>query len=149
MLEAPFTRPDWLSLLSRASAAAIQACLADAQALPGFTRLRGPETGMTMVRGRAGGGGAAFNLGEMTMSRCSIRDEAGRIGHGYAAGRDGAQVELIARLDAALQDEALHKVFAEAVLVKLAQAEEARRAEIASHAAATDVQFFTLAAMRG
>lgn len=149
MFEAPFTRPAWLSLLARASAPVLTHLLADAPPLPGFSRLRGPEIGMSMVRGRAGGGGAAFNLGEMTMARCSVRDEAGRVGHGYAAGRDGAQVELIARLDAALQDEARYPALEAAVLRPLAQAEQARRAEIAAKAAATDVQFFTLAAMRG
>ncbi len=149
MLDLPLTRPAWLSLLSRASARMLSGLLADAPALPAFTRLRGPETGMSMVRARAGGGGEAFNLGEMTLARCSIRDEAGRIGHGYAAGRDGQLVELIARLDAALQDERLYPAYEQAVLVPLAQAEQARRAEIAARAAATDVQFFTLAAMRG
>lgn len=119
-----------------------------APALPGFTRLRGPETGMTMVRGRAGGGGGAFNLGEMTVSRCAVRDDAGRVGHGYAAGRDCAQVELIARLDAVLQDAALHEAYAKSVLVPLAAAEAARRAKSAAKSAATEVKFFTLAAMR-
>ncbi len=149
MFEPPFTRPAWLSLLSRASAGALAARLAEAPPLPGFTLLRGPEIGMSMVRARAGGGGEAFNLGEMTLARCSIRDDAGRIGHGYAAGRDARQVELIARLDAALQEPTLYPAYEEAVLRPLAQTEQARRAAIAARAAATDVQFFTLAAMRG
>jgi alpha-D-ribose 1-methylphosphonate 5-triphosphate synthase subunit PhnG len=123
--------------------------LTQAPALPGFVSLRGPEIGMAMVRARAGGAGPAFNLGEMTLARCSIRDDAGRIGHGYAAGRDGRQVELIARLDAVLQDETLYPVYEQAVLIPAARAERERRAEIAARAAATDVQFFTLAAMRG
>lgn len=149
MFEPTFTRQTWLSLLSRASQKALTALLAHAPPLPDFTRLRGPEIGMSMVRARAGGGGEAFNLGEMTLSRCSIRDDAGRIGHGYAAGRDGQQVELIARLDAALQDETLYLAYEAAVLIPLAEAGQARRADVAAKAAATDVQFFTLAAMRG
>lgn len=149
MFEPPFTRPAWLSLLSRASVQALTGLLAAAPPLPGFTRLRSPEIGMSMVRARAGGGGGAFNLGETTLARCSIRDAAGRVGHGYAMGRDGAQVELIARLDAVLQDGAFYPAYEAAVLCPLAEAEQARRAEIAAKAAATDVQFFTLAAMRG
>ena len=39
-----------------------------------------------MVRGRAGGGGAAFNLGEMTVTRCTVRTETGFVGHAYIAG---------------------------------------------------------------
>jgi alpha-D-ribose 1-methylphosphonate 5-triphosphate synthase subunit PhnG len=142
-------RQVWHGILARARRADLLSCLAKGPELPGFVRLRGPETGMSMVRGRAGGGGAAFNLGEMTLSRCSIRDDAGRIGHGYAAGRDLQQVELIARLDAALQDETLYPAYHGAVLVPLAAAEAARQADIQARAAATEVKFFTMAAMRG
>jgi len=149
MIEPIFSRPAWLGVLARASATEIKTHLNSAPQLPGFTRLRGPESGMSMVRGRAGGGGAPFNLGEMTISRCSVRDEAGRIGHGYAAGRDHAQVELIARLDAALQEPVLYPAYCEAVLVPLANAQAARRAGEQARAAATEVKFFTLTAMRG
>jgi alpha-D-ribose 1-methylphosphonate 5-triphosphate synthase subunit PhnG len=140
-------RQAWLGVLARASAAELAAGLRAAPDLPDFARLRGPEAGMAMVRGRIGGGGEKFNLGEMTIARCSIRDSAGRIGHGYAAGRDLAQVELIARLDAALQDPALHDVYAPLVR-DLAAAQAGRRAATEAKAAATEVKFFTLATMR-
>lgn len=148
MLEPPFTRQAWLGILARSCAKTLSSCLESAPPLPGYSLLRGPEIGMSMVRGRMGGGGGAFNLGEMTLVRCSVRDEAGRIGHGYAAGRDTQLVELIARLDAALQDASLYPVYEQAVLVKLAQAEQARRDHLAAKAAATDVQFLTLSVMR-
>jgi alpha-D-ribose 1-methylphosphonate 5-triphosphate synthase subunit PhnG len=141
-------RKSWFAILARASAAELTARLADAPALPGFTRIRGPETGMAMVRGRTGGAGAAFNLGEMTVTRCTIRDEAGRIGHAYAAGRDHAQVELIARLDAVLQEPGLHDIYHQTVIAPLAAAQAASRALTERKAAATEVKFFTLATMR-
>jgi alpha-D-ribose 1-methylphosphonate 5-triphosphate synthase subunit PhnG len=140
-------RQVWLGVLARASAAEIASGLRAKPDLPAYARLRGPEAGMAMVRGRIGGGGDAFNLGEMTMARCSIRDEAGRIGHGYAAGKDLAQVELIARLDAVLQDAGLHGVY-DPLVRSLAAAQAERRAAIEAKAAATEVKFFTLAAMR-
>ena len=143
------SRAAWLGVLARTTCAELAARLAAAPPLAGFVRLRGPEIGMSMVRGRIGGGGPAFNLGEMTIARCSIRDEAGRIGHGYAAGRDRDLVELIARLDAALQDEALHKLYHEAVVAPLAAAQTARHAAAEARAAATEVRFFTLSTMRG
>ena len=46
--------------------------------------LRGPETGLVTVRGRIGGGGAPFNLGEATVTRASIRLEDGTVGHGQS-----------------------------------------------------------------
>ncbi len=57
-----------------------------------------------MVRGRTGGGGAAFNLGEMTVTRCTVRTDAGFVGHAYVAGRDERQAEMAALADALLQD---------------------------------------------
>lgn len=148
MSETPFTRQVWLGILARSSAETLSACLASAPPLPGYSLLRGPEIGMSMVRGRAGGGGAAFNLGEMTVTRCSIRDDDDRVGHGYAAGRDTGHVELIARLDAALQDSSLYPAYEQTVLVPLAKAEQTRRETLAAKAAATDVQFLTLSVMR-
>jgi alpha-D-ribose 1-methylphosphonate 5-triphosphate synthase subunit PhnG len=140
-------RQAWLGVLARASAAEIEDGLRGLPDLPGFARLRGPEAGMAMVRGRMGGGGDAFNLGEMTMARCSIRDDGGRVGHGYAAGRDLRQVELIARLDAVLQDPGLREVY-EPLVRGLATAQADRRAATEAKAAATEVKFFTLATMR-
>jgi len=142
-------RAAWLGILARAPAATIAGLVAGSEIpLPAHMRLRGPEIGMAMMRGRMGGGGDAFNLGEMTVARCSIRDAAGRVGHGYAAGRDLVQVELIARLDAALQDTALHAIYDDAVIKPLAAAQAARREIVEAQAAATEVKFFTLATMR-
>jgi alpha-D-ribose 1-methylphosphonate 5-triphosphate synthase subunit PhnG len=142
------TRKAWLSVLARSDHARIQTHLSGLPALPDFTHLRRPETGMAMVRGRIGGGGAAFNLGEMTIARCSIRDATGQVGHGYALGRDLAQVELIARLDAALQSPAWHDCLIAELVNPLADLIAARRAATEAQAQATEVQFFTLATMR-
>lgn len=141
-------RQTWLGVLARAKTMEIQSYLSGQPCLPAFVRLRGPETGMAMVRGRTGGGGAAFNVGEMNITRCSIRDETGRVGHGYTVGRDLVQAELIARLDAALQDDAQYAAYFNAVILPLAAKQATRRASMESRAAATEVKFFTLATMR-
>jgi len=141
-------RRRWMGLLARAGAEAIRALLADAPPLPPHARLRGPETGLIMARGRAGGDGAPFNLGEMTVTRCSVRLASGQIGHAYVAGRDAAQAELAAVLDAALQDPALAPSLLARVIAPLAEAEAGLRAAEAARAAATRVEFFTMATMR-
>lgn len=138
----------WMAVLARASAAQLQAHLADLPPLPAHRVLRGPEAGLVMVRGRVGGGGAAFNLGEMSVTRCSVRDAAGQIGHAYVSGRDAMQAELAARIDAALQNPEWHGRLMEAVITPLAASQQAAKAELAAKAAATRVQFFTLATMR-
>lgn len=145
-------RRRWMGILARASAAAIRARLdahlADAPPLPPHTRLRGPETGLVMLRGRAGGDGAPFNLSEMTVTRCAVSLGDGTIGHAYVAGRDSQQAELAALLDAALQDAARRPALLAAVIEPLAAAEADSRAAAARKAAATRVQFFTMATMR-
>lgn len=109
---------------------------------PGHTRVRGPETGLVMVRGRAGGGGAPFNLGEATVTRASIRIASGEFGHGYCLGRDEAKAEVIAVIDALWQREP-GRVEAEIVspLRQLGQAADDQRRK---QSAATKVDFFTM-----
>jgi alpha-D-ribose 1-methylphosphonate 5-triphosphate synthase subunit PhnG len=150
----PTQQPDhaerrrWMGVLSRATAAEIEARMAALPAPPPHDRLRGPETGLVMVRGRAGGDGAPFNLGETPVTRCAVRLADGTVGHAYVAGRDGRQAELAALLDALLQDEGRRPAVQEAVIAPLAAAQAARRAEQARRAAATRVQFFTMTQMR-
>ncbi len=141
-------RQNWMQVLARAPATDIHRLLADAPALPPATRLRGPECGLVMVRGRVGGGGEAFNLGEMAVTRCSVRLADGTVGHAYVMGRDFVQAELAATLDAVLQDPQRGAPFAQSIVAPLAAAQQARRAETGSRAAATQVQFSTMATMR-
>lgn len=116
--------------------------------LPGWKRLRGPDTGLVMVRGRIGGGGAAFNLGEMTVTRCTVRSECGFTGHAYVAGRDDRRAELAAAADAMLQDPALRPLLESNVIGPLAARQSERRSALTAHAAATRVQFFAMQTMR-
>jgi alpha-D-ribose 1-methylphosphonate 5-triphosphate synthase subunit PhnG len=141
-------RKRWMGILARASAAEIAARLEALPAPPAHVRLRGPEMGLVMVRGRAGGDGAPFNLGEMTVTRCAVRLADGRVGHAYVAGRDARQAELAALVDALLLDEGARDEVERAVIAPLAAAQAARRAEVARKAAATRVNFFTMTQMR-
>jgi alpha-D-ribose 1-methylphosphonate 5-triphosphate synthase subunit PhnG len=141
-------RRRWMGVLAHASAAEIAARLEALPAPPAHVRLRGPETGLLMVRGRAGGDGAPFNLGEMTVTRCAVRLPDGRVGHAYVAGRDARQAELAALVDALLLDEGARPDVERAVIAPLAESQAARRAEVARKAAATRVNFFTMTQMR-
>jgi alpha-D-ribose 1-methylphosphonate 5-triphosphate synthase subunit PhnG len=110
--------------------------------------LRGPEGGLVMVRGRAGGGGAAFNLGEMTVTRCTVRTDTGYVGHAYIAGRNEECAELAALGDALMQDPDRTHELERCVIQPLACDQQARRDERARKAAATRVQFFAMQTMR-
>lgn len=140
-------RRGWMAVLARASATELAAASADV-ALPPHAILRGPEVGLVMVRGRQGGDGAAFNLGEVPVARCTIREADGAVGHAYAIGRDTVAAELAARLDAALQDPVRRAALMARVIAPLAAAQAARTAAVAARAAATRVDFQALGDMR-
>ncbi|WP_353472680.1 phosphonate C-P lyase system protein PhnG [Salipiger sp. H15] len=135
-------RQGWMGLLARAPADRLAALLEGA-ALPGFDWLRVPETGGVMVRGRMGGTGAPFNLGEMTVTRCALRLESGEVGHAHVQGRSRAHAERAALVDALMQGPRAGEMQA-AVLAPLASEEAARRDARAARAAATKVDFFTM-----
>jgi alpha-D-ribose 1-methylphosphonate 5-triphosphate synthase subunit PhnG len=137
-----------MSILARASVEDMEARLADAPALPPHRVIRGPEIGLTMLRGRAGGDGAAFNLGEATVTRCSVSLGDGTLGHCWRLGRDRRAAELAASLDAALQQDALRPALISAIVEPLRATQAEAAALTARRAAATEVRFATLAAMR-
>ncbi len=96
-----------------------------------------------MVRGRIGGSGAPFNLGEMTVTRCSLVLKDGTVGHGHVQGRSKRKAEAAALIDALMQTKAAGAI-RERVLDPLAQQMQATKTARAAKAAATKVEFFTL-----
>ena len=108
------------------------------------TDLRRPETGLVTVRGRVGGDGQAFNLGEATVTRASVKLSSGEIGHAYILGRETEKARLCATIDAALQNPGLGAIIVERVLQPIgAQLDEADR-KMRAQVAATRVDFFTM-----
>lgn len=137
-------RRGWMSLLAKAPAARLSALWDEAGFAPAHSFLRAPEQGAVMVRGRAGATGAPFNLGEMTVTRCAAKLDCGAVGHGYVQGRDRAKAVTAALVDALMQTDQAPEVH-RAILAPLAE-EAAHAAHLrAAKAAATKVDFFTLA----
>lgn len=139
----PPARQTWMSLLAKAPAARLAALWADYAAPPAFQFLRRPEVGSAMVRGRMGGTGSSFNLGEMTVTRCSVRLSSGEVGHAYVQGRDKAKAEVAALIDALMQTNAAAALQAALLTPLHLEATSAATAR-AAKAAATKVDFFTL-----
>ncbi|WP_307421452.1 phosphonate C-P lyase system protein PhnG [Pseudomonas sp. W3I7] len=135
-------RQHWIGVLARAQLNELQpfeAALKDAD----YQLIRAPEIGMTLVRGRMGGDGAAFNVGEMSVTRCVVRLADGRTGYSYLAGRDKLHAELAALADAHLQG-TQPSLWLSDLITALATAQAKRRAEKQADTAATKVEFFTL-----
>jgi len=132
-----------MAVLAHAGAAAIAERMREI-ALPAHENLREPENGLVMLRGRVGGDGAPFNLGEATVSRAAVRLATGEVGFGYTLGRDAQKAQMIALCDAMVQSAALSGEVEAKVIAPLRAAIDAERGCKAAETAATRVDFYTM-----
>lgn len=133
-------RRRWMSVLAKARPERLAVLM---PVLPPHDLLRAPETGAVMVRGRAGASGAPFNLGEMTVTRASVRLADGTVGHAWVQGRDRGHALRAALADALMQTDAAASTAAGIIDVLEAES-AAAAADRAARAAATKVDFFTM-----
>lgn len=136
-----------MAVLAHAEAGEIAARLRDLASdlpLPQHQDLRQPENGLVMLRGRVGGDGAPFNLGEATVSRAAVRLASGEVGYGYTLGRDGEKARLIALCDALVQSGDFSAAVERDVIAPLREQLMIRRARAAAETAATKVDFYTM-----
>ena len=144
-------RRAWMAVFARTPCAELEAALdsaLDGAALPAFEWLRAPQIGLAMVRGRIGGTGDVFNVGEATVTRATLRlaadGVAPTVGVACHLGRDKRRAELAALADALLQQPQrhprLHARLVEPLAARLANQREAKRQQVAS----TRVEFFTM-----
>jgi alpha-D-ribose 1-methylphosphonate 5-triphosphate synthase subunit PhnG len=132
-----------MSVLAQASTAEIAPYL-EGLDLPVYEDLREAESGLVMVRGRIGGDGAPFNLGEATVSRAAVRLSSGEVGFGYTLGRDRDKARLVALCDALVQSEAFADIVETKVIAPLRAALAFRRDQKVAETAATRVDFYTM-----
>ncbi len=142
-------RQRWLSILAKAPAERLEALWREIEGAPDYTLLRRPEIGLVMVQGRISGSGAPFAAGEMTVTRAAVRTQDGKIGIGYVGGRHPRQAELVALIDALGQMPRWRQPIEDRIVTPLAQEADARRRLRLAKAAATKVDFFTVAREAG
>lgn len=136
-------RQQAMAVLAHADTAEIAGHL-EALEMPDYHPLREAENGLVMLRGRIGGDGAPFNLGEATVSRAAVRLAGGEVGFGYVLGRDRAKAELIALCDALIQTERFAEALETQVLTPLRTRIAGEQQRQAAQTAATKVDFYTL-----
>ena len=146
-------RQHWLAILARAPLDFLELHLS-ALAQGGHQWLRPAETGLVMVRARAGGTGQRFNMGEATVTRCVIRPDAAltgshQVGVGYVLGCSHRQAQLVALADALLQEEALYGQWHTRLIAPLEAMRSAQTAHHAAQTQSTRVEFFTVARETG
>ena len=148
------TRREWLAILARTPRACMKDALdaaLDGASPPEFDWLRAPDIGLAMVRGRVGGSGDAFNLGEVTVTRATLRlrvregrSAVAAVGIAVHMGRDKERAKLAALADALLQTPAFEARMQEHLLAPLAARIAENRAQKQARAAGTKVEFFTM-----
>jgi alpha-D-ribose 1-methylphosphonate 5-triphosphate synthase subunit PhnG len=97
-----------------------------------------------MLRGRIGGTGSPFNIGEASVARAAVRLATGETGFSYVLGRDLKKARLAAVCDALWQASDTREDVERHVLVPLRAARDRRRRTERARTAATKVDFFTL-----
>ena len=139
----PTTRQTWMAILAKSSVADLEQQIKTLGEIPKYTFLRNSEIGLAMVRGRAGGTGEAFNLGEMTVTRCVIKMENIQ-GFGYVGGRSKRHAELAAVCDGLLQQNEWRDRVQELVIQPLHTKLIEHQRKQQNQTEATKVEFFTM-----
>ncbi|OLB77932.1 MAG: phosphonate C-P lyase system protein PhnG [Alphaproteobacteria bacterium 13_2_20CM_2_64_7] len=133
-----------MAVLAQARAEEIEQGLRAVMDPVDYVELRAPETGLVMLRGRIGGDGAAFNLGEATVTRVAVQIASGEVGIAYVLGRDQKKARLSAVCDALWQSKRYRNVLERCVLAPIRTRVDAERNRQRAQTAATRVDFFTL-----
>ena len=133
-----------MALLAQAHTPEIQQGLAAVRDPLRYVELRPVATGLVMLRGRMGGDGAPFNLGEATVTRAAVRMDSGEVGFSYLLGRDHDKARLAAVCDAFWQSHDCREAIERHVLAPVRGRLERERTARREQAAATRVDFFTL-----
>lgn len=136
------SRAEAISVLAAAPATKLAALWERWADKPFYRLVRGPETGLVMIRGRIGGGGSPFNLGEATVTRATVRLETGEVGHAYGLGTDRDKASIAAVFDALWQRNPA-AIEAEVIAPLRAAQAEADQKRV-NETAATKVDFFTM-----
>jgi alpha-D-ribose 1-methylphosphonate 5-triphosphate synthase subunit PhnG len=109
-----------------------------------MAEMRPAETGLVMLRGRIGGDGAAFNLGEAPVTRAAVRLSTGETGFSYILGRDAEKARAAALCDALWQSPRHRDAVDRHVLTPVRERRARERLRTREETAATRVDFFTL-----
>src|SRR5689334_8918330 len=89
-------RQRWMAVLARATAEELGEAWETIKPAPSFRWLRAAEGGLVMLRGRIGGSGSKFNLGEASVTRCVVQVADGQVGTSYVLGTERRRAELAA-----------------------------------------------------
>lgn len=138
------TRQEWMAALALAPVARLRTVWNSLSELPRYSVVRGPETGLVMVRARTGNSGQRFNLGEMTVTRCTVNVGHGVMGHAFVSGLSHEHARLAALFDALLQLSDWSETLRSGLIAPLQRERQAHLARRRDEVQPSRVDFFTL-----
>ncbi|MEZ5809815.1 MAG: phosphonate C-P lyase system protein PhnG [Rhizobiaceae bacterium] len=133
-----------IGILAAGDAAAIDRYFLSLDDIPEWRFLRPPETGLVMMRGRIGGDGGPFNVGEVTVTRAAVSLADGPTGFAYALGRDRKKAEQSAVMHALWRLPARRGEIERDILAPLEATAAERHATTRREVEPTKVNFFTV-----
>lgn len=133
-----------LSVLAKAPGKELLSCWKQTGLDPSIELLRGPETGLVALQGRAGGTGQPFHVGEVSATRVTVRIGSGQVGHAMISGRDTRKAQLVAVIDALAQDPDHADMIEQVIVAPLEKLAGEADAKLREETAATRVNFFTM-----
>jgi alpha-D-ribose 1-methylphosphonate 5-triphosphate synthase subunit PhnG len=133
-----------LSVLAKAPGNELLSCWKQTGLDPSVELLRGPESGLVALQGRAGGSGQPFHVGEVSATRVTVRIGSGQVGHAMISGRDTRKAQLVAVIDALAQDPAQAEMIERVIVAPLERLAMEVDAKLRQETAATRVNFFTM-----
>lgn len=137
-------RRRWLAVLAHSQPAELLEHWQPLGLAPDCDLIRPAETGLAQIQARAGASGQRFFLGDATLTRAVVRLRSGTCGYSYLLGRDKAQAERCALIDALLQEQAHHETLMQRLINPLDALRRERLSLRTRAVAASRVDFFTL-----
>ncbi|WP_423839661.1 phosphonate C-P lyase system protein PhnG [Vibrio mytili] len=137
-------RSSWMSILAQSQQSELERLWSETKIEQSYQFVRQPEIGLAQVRARMGGTGREFNMGDATITRAVIKLDSGEMGFSYLRGRNKAQAELSAVIDALLQTQVHHELLMRKVIEPLAALKQEQQHQRAKEIATSKVDFFTM-----
>jgi len=103
-----------------------------------------PEVGLLMVQSDADGSHPAFNLGEMSVTKCVLEVKGHYLGYAMILGSDLVHAELAALFDGLLQHPDYRDDLKENLIDTLAEKQLKKDRSLEKDVTNTTVEFFTL-----
>jgi alpha-D-ribose 1-methylphosphonate 5-triphosphate synthase subunit PhnG len=137
-------RQKWMALLGSASVRDLETARSKLSKDVDWKVIKKPEVGMLMVRSGDDGSHPAFNLGEMSVTKCVLEVQGQYLGYAMVPGSSTTHAELAALFDGLLQHPDYRDDLNRNLIRMLDEKQRNKDRQLEKDVADTKVEFFTL-----